>query len=91
MWAHLPGGMLNAFFLVEEPLLGACIFVGFIIYEIWQCRHISDGAHEDILGHLAGLYVGGLVLLYLSYGGHLWYSAAGVGILSRAPFCLCVP
>lgn len=90
MWLHLPGGMLNAFFLVEYPVLGIGILVAFLVYEIWQCHTTNDGAHLDILGHLIGLYAGGLLLLYLSYGGLLWYSAAGVEVPLPDPSYLCV-
>jgi len=66
-WEHMPVGILNAMFLYRLPLLGVCFFVGFIVYELWQCYTTHDLAHNDIVGHLGGMAVGGVALLvYLS-------------------------
>ena len=61
MWMHVPVGILNGVWLVFLPVLGIGLLCGFLVYEIEQCRYISDGAFHDILGHVVGLVIGGLI------------------------------
>lgn len=62
-WEHVPGGILNAWFLERSACFGVVFFVGFIIYELWQCYRTQDMAHNDIIGHLGGLAIGGILIL----------------------------
>ena len=61
MWLHVPLGILNGMWLVFLPVLGIGLLHGFLVYEINQCHHLGDGAFHDILGHVVGLVIGGLI------------------------------
>lgn len=56
-------GMLNTAFFWLSPLFGLGILCGFLAYELNQCEVIEDGAYNDILGHVVGMIVGGIVWL----------------------------
>ena len=78
MWMHVPCGFLNGIWLVILPPLGIGLLWAFLAYELNQCSFIQDGAYQDILGHVVGIILAGivcsliLVLLILWIGGLLW-------------------
>jgi len=55
--------VLNAVFVDRLPLFGCLFFVGFFLYEFWQCYRTQDMAHKDIIGHLGGMALGGILIL----------------------------
>ena len=82
---HVPVGLLTiaafilGFILGLPPVAAAILGVGlgfacliaFIIYEINEDRHIEDRAFHDILGFLAGLGTGIIILFCLGVTG-IW-------------------
>jgi len=82
---HVPWGLITiaafilGFILGLPPVAAAILGVGlgfacliaFIIYEINEDRHIEDRAFHDILGFLAGLGAGIIILFGLGVTG-IW-------------------
>jgi hypothetical protein len=62
-WLHVPNGLIVALFVVRFPILGVLWFVGFMVYEIWQCYREKDQAHKDIAGLLGGMAIGGVLAI----------------------------
>jgi len=78
MWMHVPVGFINGLWLVVFPPLGIGLLWAFLAYELNQCATIGDLAFNDILGHVVGIIIAGivcsliLVLLILWIGGIAW-------------------
>jgi len=78
MWMHAPLGFVNGVWLVLFPPLGIGVLWAFLAYELNQCDVTGDGAFQDIVGHIVGLVVSGIVLtvlvafLILLVGGFAW-------------------
>jgi hypothetical protein len=71
MWLHLPMGLVNGYALIEYPALGGGALVGFLVYEVSQDRSTQDQCHQDILGHVVGLFVTCIAMLVLDVLGVL--------------------
>lgn len=78
MWMHMPLGFVNGVWLVILPPLGMGLLWAFLAYELNQCATTGDNAFNDILGHLVGIIIAGivcslaLVLTILWIGGLAW-------------------
>lgn len=65
MWMHVPVGTGTVWLFTQSPELAWMFWVGFLLYEVWQCFRIRDNAHEDILGALVGLIATSVVFYLL--------------------------
>jgi hypothetical protein len=78
MWMHMPLRYVNCVWLVILPPLGMGLLWAFLAYELNQCATTGDNAFNDILGHLVGIIIAGivcslaLVLTILWIGGIAW-------------------
>jgi len=64
-WLHVPLGIFNGVLFAFNIHAAWAILITFFVYELWQCFRIQDGSHEDIIGHLGGLTIGSVVLLWI--------------------------
>ncbi|MBA7715637.1 hypothetical protein ES703_124690 [subsurface metagenome] len=62
---HVPAGLITCLAVYIHWSLVLAFFGAFTIYEINEDRHIEDRAFHDILGFLAGLGAGIIVLFCL--------------------------
>lgn len=74
---HVPVGLLVAVLILIHPtdttlmmqigqvLIGTFIYLGFLLYQIWESIQIKDLAHPDIAGSLWGLACGSIVIFIL--------------------------
>ena len=69
-WAlHIPVGVGIAWLAAFLPFAALGAVWMFRDYELNEDRHLRDGAYLDIMGALFGLFVGGVLLLYLKHIG----------------------
>jgi hypothetical protein len=67
---HIPLGLLVCLFgYVVGWWLAAIFSVCFVVYELNQDWHISDGAFTDLKGLLWGLAIGGIAIVVLKLTG----------------------
>lgn len=62
---HIAAGAVTAVASLQSWLLGLLLFSVFIIYELDEDWHISDGAFVDIRDYALGLYIASLLLILL--------------------------
>ncbi|MBA7566417.1 hypothetical protein ES708_08108 [subsurface metagenome] len=68
---HIPAGLITCLAVYVHWSLVLAFFGAFIIYEINEDKHIEDRAFHDILGFLAGLGTGIIILFCLGVTG-IW-------------------
>lgn len=59
LWLHVPGGLLGALLLWLNGPMGIVFNFAFLLYEVCQDWRTTDKGFKDILGHVAGLGIGG--------------------------------
>lgn len=66
--AHFLGGFLTSIFIFSPKIplfLPIAIFILFVIYELDEDWHIKDKAYIDIRQFIYGLFVGGLIVMFI--------------------------
>ena len=66
---HIPLGLLTVLFGCVGWWLAVIFAAGFLVYEVDEDMHLSNGAFKDIKGFCWGLGVGGLIIFGLKLGG----------------------
>ena len=64
---HIPAGLTVVLFLLIHPLFSGMFFIGFMVYELNEDRHLKDHAYVDIFGMLVGMVVAGVFWLAVIY------------------------
>lgn len=55
---HFLAGVLTVLsVVVTHPIVAGIAFVGFMVYELNEDRHLRDHAYKDILEYCIGVYV----------------------------------
>ena len=62
---HVPVGVLMAWLLRQEQVLGTIFALYFLVYELSEDWRIRDKAYKDLCGALIGLALGAFIWRWL--------------------------